>query len=31
MDDRPCPGGCYWIEKNFNTGLGLCSRCAGVA
>lgn len=22
-DDRPCPGGCYWVQQD------LCSQCAG--
>ena len=27
-DLSACPGGCSWIEVNYRTGNGLCSRCA---
>jgi hypothetical protein len=28
--DRACPGGCYWIQVDEETGHGICSTCIGV-
>jgi hypothetical protein len=25
-----CPGGCYWISVDQETGEGICSTCVGV-
>jgi hypothetical protein len=26
-DDHPCPGGCGWLVRDEESGLGVCSNC----
>lgn len=29
-DRKACPGGCAWYEVDRRSGIGFCTRCAGV-